>query len=425
MAAMLAGSVAWTQVPDGVLTLQKKAAIVARVAGEFRAQYVFQDLAEQMAAALESKLRSGEYDALDTLAAFNARIEADIQSILHDKHIKVRPGPAPVEFDDPHVLRRENFGFKAVEILPGNIGYLSFFQFYHPKLAGPTAIAAMNFLAHCSALIIDLRENGGGYPEMRTLLASYFFDRRVPLIEFRNSRGVLWRDFSQMKVTGPKLVHVPVYILVGRPTFSCAEDFAFCMQNRKRATIIGEKTGGGAHGNKIISCPNESIWLQLPFNEAVDPVSKKTWEQVGVQPDIMVPFDMARHVAMIEACKTLLLSGSGDNDLRQTWQWMKEDAEARLAPVVSDLTKLDDDLGVYGAYAIARDGSRLVMRPKDRSRMLLVPLGKDLFRLELQDNRFDLEQRVRFNRDGNGQVKELQILWNDGAVDVPIKKEAP
>ncbi len=104
---------------------------------------------------------------------------------------------------------------------------------------------------------------------------------------------------------------------------------------------------------------------------------------------------------------------------------MKEDAEARLAPVASDLTKPDDYHGVYGAYTIARDSYRVAMHYKDWPRMLLAPLGKDLFRLELQDNRLDFEQRVRFNRDGNGRVKELQILWNDGVVDVPIKKQAP
>jgi len=148
------------------LSREKKEAIVRRVAAEFREKYVFADVSERMAALVEGKLARDEYDAIAGLEPLAARLQEDLRTVSQDRHVKVLAGLVP-DFDaDGELLRRENYGFNAVEVLPGNIGYLDFFQFYSVKDAGPTAIAAMNFLAGCDALIIDLRSNGGGYPEL-------------------------------------------------------------------------------------------------------------------------------------------------------------------------------------------------------------------------------------------------------------------
>jgi hypothetical protein len=320
-------------ISNDTLTNKKKEAIVKRVATEFREQYVFADVGEKMSAFIEKKFNNGEYDSIVEQSEFTSQLEKDMKSISKDRHIKIRSGEAPTDFEDVSVLQKENFGFRNVEILPGNIGFLSFFQFYDPKYAAPTAIAAMNFLAYCDALIIDLRANGGGNPEMRTLICSYFFEDPVYLIEFRNSQGVLSRDSTLKAVDGPKMLNIPIFILVGPYTFSCAEDFTFCMQNLKRATVIGEKTGGGAHDSKILSFPSESIFIQMPFNEAVDPVTKKTWEGTGIQPDIEVPNENAKLVAMIEATDSLLKNNNPDTYWKNLWEGVKIDYETKLNPI--------------------------------------------------------------------------------------------
>jgi retinol-binding protein 3 len=405
------------------LTNKKKELIIKRVATEFREKYVFEDVGEKMAAFVEQKFYSGGYDSIVDPIIYTAQLENDMRSISNDRHLKIRFGDAPTEFDDESVLRKENFGFKAVEILPGNIGYLSFFQFYDPKYSAATALAAMNFLVNCDALIIDLRENGGGYPELRKLICSYFFDEPVCLIEFRNSRGVLYRDSTVKNVIGRKITKIPIYILVSKATFSCAEDFAFCMQNLKRATIIGENTGGGAHDSKIFSFPSESIWIQVPFNEAVDPVTKKTWEGIGIKPDIEVPYENAKLVAMIEATKTLLKNNNPNSYWKYLWEWVKKDYETQLNPLKIDANILDEYVGQFGYYKITLENCELYIQSKARPKSKLIPIDSDNFKISYQDDRFIFDKRVKFNRDDSGKIIELFIYWKDGDIDEVHKKD--
>jgi hypothetical protein len=169
LAAGFALGAAQVNAPSEALSHERKQAMVKRVAAEFREKYVFGDAAAKMAELIEGKFARGEYEAINDLTAFTAKLQEDLRAVSNDRHVKVLPGLVPEFDDDPGLLRRENYGFSAVEVLPGNIGYLDFFQFYAVKDAGPTAIAAMNFLANADALIIDLRSNGGGYPELRSL----------------------------------------------------------------------------------------------------------------------------------------------------------------------------------------------------------------------------------------------------------------
>jgi len=417
-----ADSPAQSAAPAGPLTPAKKEAIVRRVATEFRAKYVFADVAEKMAAAVEGKFRRGGYDCFAVLDKFTSQLQEDLRSISRDRHIKVLPGEVPSFDADAETLRKEHFGFNTVEILPGNIGYLEFFQFYSVKDAGPTAIAAMNFLAGCDALIIDLRANGGGYPELRQLICSYFFDEPACLIEFRGRDGVT-QDWTLPYVPGPRMAKIPVYILLSRLSFSCAEDFAFCMRNLGRATLIGEATRGGAHDSKMWSYPAESISLQIPFNEAVDPKSKKTWEAVGVQPDIPVSSGQALAAAMKEAAKALL-NGHPDQDRKFLLEWVLKDCEIQLRPVELDPKALAEYAGRYGAYEITWEYDRLFFCSNENERKrLLLPVEADDFKIVEEGKRGSAAYRVRFTRDASGRVTELYLHDLDGGRYEPHKRE--
>jgi C-terminal processing protease CtpA/Prc len=61
-----------------------------------------------------------------------------------------------------------------VKILPGNIGYLRLDSFSYDTGAQDAAVGAMSFLSNADAIIVDLRRNGGGSPEMVQFLCSYF-----------------------------------------------------------------------------------------------------------------------------------------------------------------------------------------------------------------------------------------------------------
>jgi C-terminal processing protease CtpA/Prc len=147
----------------------------------------------------------------------------------------------------------------------------------------------MNFLANTDALIVDLRENGGGSPVMVAYVQSYLFSQRTHLNDLwtrrTNTTDEYWtRDVPGKRFGGSK----PVFVLTSRNTFSGAEEFTYNLKNLKRATIIGETTGGGAHpvsGHKI----DERFMIGVPFARAINPISKTNWEGTGVEPDVKVP----------------------------------------------------------------------------------------------------------------------------------------
>jgi hypothetical protein len=391
---------------------EKKEAVVRRVAGEFRSRYFSADIADKMAALVEGNLARGAYDAIAGLEPLAARLQEDLRSVSKDLHVKVLPGLVS-DFDaDPVMLRRENYGFTAVEVLPGNIGYLDFFQFYAVKDAGPTAIAAMNFLAGCDALIVDLRSNGGGYPELRSLICSYLFAEPVCLMEFRSRQGTT-QDWTLPYVPGPRLPKIPVYILISRLTFSCAEDFSFCLQNLGRATVIGENTRGGAHDAEMLSFPAESISLQIPFNEALDPRTKKNWEGVGITPDIPVPAGQAFQVAARAAAKALL-NGEADGGRKFLLEWIAQDYESQLQPLALGQRALRAYAGKYGSYRVALEEGQLMLHIDEKRSRRLVPIAADDFKMVGEERHGYASSRLLFTRDRAGRVSGLLVHNQDG-----------
>ncbi len=147
----------------------------------------------------------------------------------------------------------------------------------------------MNFLAHVDALIIDTRENHGGSPGMVSFILSYLFAEPTHVNDmYERDSNRVQQYWTQSYVPGSRLDKVPVFLLTSRETFSGGEEFAYDLKNLKRATIIGETTGGGAHpvsGHRI----DDHFVIGVPFGRPINPVSKTDWEGVGVEPDMKVP----------------------------------------------------------------------------------------------------------------------------------------
>jgi hypothetical protein len=281
----------------------ERARVIAGATAQLDSFYVFPEVAARIGDTLRERLARGEYDRYDNGFTFALRLNGDLRALSHDKHMRVEYSgqPAPVRPPDatptPDDIAREkqrlddaNCGFAKAEVLPGNVGYLKFDFFAPVDLCGATASAAMTFLAGTRALIIDVRENGGGQPEMVAWVASYLFDARTHLNDLwtrsTDSTEAYWTTDSVpgRKFGGTK----PVYVLTSSHTFSGAEEFTYDLQTQKRATVVGETTGGGAHpvrGRRI----DEHFTIGVPFARAINPVTHGNWEGKGVEPDVKVP----------------------------------------------------------------------------------------------------------------------------------------
>ena len=285
--------------------------------------YVFPETAKKMAESVQARLKSGAYDTITGADDFANTLTDDLRAVSHDKHLgvnfspqvlpKMEPGANPAP--DPAALarrkaqlQRNNCGFEKVERLPSNIGYLKFNGFMDPEICGPTVAAAMNFLAHVDSLIIDLRGNGGGDPKMVAYISSHLFAEPTHLNDLYNRKEDKTTEYwTQRDVPGARLGDKPVFVLTAKRTFSGAEEFAYNLKNLKRAIIIGETTGGGAHpvsGHRI----DDHFMIGVPFARAINPISKTNWEGTGVEPDIKVPaseaLDVAKKMAAEQGKKT-------------------------------------------------------------------------------------------------------------------------
>ena len=273
---------------------------------KLRELYVFEESAEAMSEALERRRQRGEYDAVTGGAEFARLLTAHLREISKDLHLRVNfspvanPAPSPNPEPSPEAVEeyrqqmgRINCGFEKVEILSGNVGYLKFDMFADPAVCGPTATAAMNFLQHVDALIVDMRDNGGGAPAMVAYVTSYLFERPTHLNDLYNRAENTTRQWWTLPhVSGERLAEQSVYVLTSQRTFSGGEEFTYNLKSLGRATIVGETTGGGAHPVRGVWI-NEQFTISVPFARAINPITKTNWEGTGVDPDVEVPADEA------------------------------------------------------------------------------------------------------------------------------------
>ncbi|HET6266772.1 MAG TPA: S41 family peptidase, partial [Acidobacteriota bacterium] len=240
-------------------------AIVTDISKLLTENYVYLETAQKMSNRIQERLKSGAYSKLTNPDEFAEAVYNDLESVSNDKHLGFRFAPqraaeilknqSKSETETKQAReaelaegRRENFGFQTVQHLQGNIGYLNLLQFADAADGGEAAIAALTLLSHCDAIIIDLRQNGGGDPTQIQLISSYFFAEPTHLndLYYRN-QDKTENYWTFRYVPGTRLDKADLYILTSKYTFSGAEEFSYNMKSLKRATLIGETTGGGAH----------------------------------------------------------------------------------------------------------------------------------------------------------------------------------
>jgi tetratricopeptide (TPR) repeat protein len=283
--------------------------ILLKVDSLLEAKYVLPEKAQLFATEFRKLCSAGAYDSCETAAAFADKVKADLQSITGDKHITFRVIQSSdigekVESALHHPIRyyrlrmKEHTGFSKLEWIDGKIGYLELRRFNSVDEAKPLIAAAMTFLHDADAIIIDLRENGGGSGDY---LSSYFLPHPTQLTGcYYREEDYLAECWTSREISGERMIDVPLFVLTSARTFSAAESFAYDMKVGKRATLVGEPTKGGAHDVDYFKL-DDQFEMYIPTGRAVNPVTKGNWEGVGVIPDVVVPSSSALDTAIVLA----------------------------------------------------------------------------------------------------------------------------
>lgn len=296
--------------PDSTIDAATKSEAIDSLLKELNDRYVFPEVAKKMETDIRARQKNKEYDSITSAQEFAKKLTDDLQSVSRDKHMRVRFSQRPIPVrkadeeetaeekkENERMMKINNYGFVKVENMRGNIGYIDFRGFMNPEGGAETVAAAMNFVSNSDALIFDLRQNGGGDPAMVALICSYLFGEKIHLNDLYWREGDKTEEFwTNPKVIGKKFLDKNVYVLTSNRTFSGAEEFSNNLKVLKRATIVGETTGGGANPGGMFRL-TEHFGIFIPTGRAINPVTKTNWEGTGVEPDVKVPQDQALKTA--------------------------------------------------------------------------------------------------------------------------------
>lgn len=297
--------------------------VVQTLAARMAQHYVDHAAGARVAASLRARLDAHAYDGIDDADAFAARLAADLLDLSGDKHTTVVYMAQTVEPDNPPgfvpdpgrsdvagwtrrlsarlaAAHAEHFGFPESRRLAGKLAYIRIDGFDEPAIAGPTLAAEMAAARDASALILDLRANGGGNPETVTLLCAWLFDDAPVHLNDQLTPGIgrvlpVWTQpvASDLRFGSRK----PVVVLVGPDTFSAAENLAYTLQSLGRATVVGAATGGGANGGRGFRLADHFLG-SIPNRTTIDPRTHGNWQGRGVQPDVRVEPEKALDAAL-------------------------------------------------------------------------------------------------------------------------------
>jgi retinol-binding protein 3 len=420
----------WAQQTPPPLTAAQKTELINRVAQLLRDNYIFPDKAAAMGAYLSKRNKAKAYANISEYRAFVDTLASDLRKTHRDLHLHLHVNPEAVanirrwQSEAPPTAdmlaeqmagaKRENFGFVKVERLTGNIGYLDFRRFFPlSEEAKNTVAASMSFLANSDAIIIDMRHNGGGNPEMVQLVLSYFMDETpVHYNTLYDRPSNQTQDYySLAEVQGRKMPDIDIYVLTSKYTFSAAEEFSYNLQNLKRATIVGETTGGGAHPTQSFVV-NDFVALNIPISRAISPFTQTNWEGTGVTPDIATTAEDALAQAKMMAL-TNIIAKTREPKQKALLEWEQQGLQARLSPPPPLADQLKQAYsGTYGDRIISLEGGELYYQRGERPKRKMIPLNESLFALE------DLDGfRLKVEVDPSGRAEKLVGFYDNGHTD--------
>ncbi|MFW9879864.1 MAG: S41 family peptidase [Candidatus Thorarchaeota archaeon] len=361
--------------------------------------YIFPEIAEKISQVLLNKLEQRLFDGIIDPDNFCRIITNDLIEVSNDLHFYFEYNPSLAQnlleeskdeknfFDDSFIefknqLKYEqykNFYIVKAERLPGNIGYIKLDDFPPAEFAGEVIIGALQFLSNANALIFDIRNNGGGYPSMVSLLVSFLMEPSSKLLTsiYERKSDKYFQNWTAPYVPGKRFLKKPVYVLTSRRTASAAEEFTYALKMLKRAKIVGETTRGAANPVDIFPIFKKFV-IWLPIGRPINPISNDNWEGKGVSSDYEVSQEKALEKAHMLAFNDIL-KNLDDNEIERMVQFEFEYCKAMYDPVMIDLKIFQDFQGQYDRYKIVIIDNKAYLERSDFKHQIITRDNKSFF----------------------------------------------
>lgn len=292
--------------------------LLAAIAANLKQLYVDRSIGQRLGDAVLAHDTNGDYQSLDMGASLAARVNEDLQAtsralgiprgiFVADVVYSAQPlptGPPPPMTAEARersraTMLQQHCWFETIETLPSGVGYLKLNGFADASACQETTDRAMGSLNGASALIVDLRDNTGGFGETALQIAGYLFGRPTYMFDPRPHSPVPARTASP--ISGNKLVDKPVYVLTSSSTQSAAEYFVYNLKMLGRATVVGETTAGHQHSGAFHRIDDHFGMGIQEVAPPDNPYPVKGWEVIGIEPDVKAPrrkaLDVARQLA--------------------------------------------------------------------------------------------------------------------------------
>lgn len=165
-------------------------------------------------------------------------------------------------------------------MLEENIGYIAHYEFAGDSFEDFKRAFDELTAAGMEALIIDLRDNGGGWVQDGIRLADMFLDKK--LLFYTENRQGREDTFTQAGMNP-----IPLVILVNENSASTSEIVSAAMKDYKRATLVGVNTFGKGLIQMVMGLSDGKSGFQFTSAQYFSPLGNQVHKE-GVKPDIEV-----------------------------------------------------------------------------------------------------------------------------------------
>lgn len=363
-----------------------------------------------------SNNKSGVYKNITDPNKLAAQLTNDLRSINGDLHMNVSLHSPSGTVKENKVSKNidtkgtwSNYGFQEIKVLDGNIGYLKISHFTNWNSfeeAKKVINSSFLFLQNTDALILDVRNNRGGFEEIVAYLISYLFDEGpIHLSDYyRRYENKRVGIYTSKDIPGKKLPNIPVYVLVNDQSASAAESLAYMLKHLKRATIIGETTmgaGNGAMTHKI----NERFSVSISSETTINAVTQTSFEQVGVIPNIKTSSEEAFNKSYFLALNYLKENNSKNID-PSNYETVIAFLPSNQGKEIVDINSFKEYIGTYKNANVeivvtANDSNLFAEVIGKGGKLKLIAKGNHTF---LVDN---LKERIQFVMNEENEIIKL------------------